>query len=258
MWAVKFQHDILNTSAQGHNHWTVHRPKCPYCDDCSNHWQHHLICPHISRREKTQEVIDKVLLRLRQLTTDPDIYKQIKYGLAKWLTQLDDNPIEERLELEYPEQNAIGWYQFLRGYWARELIQAQHNFYRFAGINDNTTNGPTWALQVLRTIWTEMHNLWKYHTSGDHPPFTDPQIRQDLMDRITQIQQQHKQAMPHDDFSFHFTEVDFRLSSSARFYNWLALHEETTPRRIRIYQAQQRLQQPDILRAIQQVTAALT
>ena len=171
---------------------------------------------------------------------------------------MDDDPIEIRLELVHPDQADIGWYQFLRGYWTQEFIQAQHDFYKFAGLNDHTTNGPTWALKILRTIWKEMHSLWKYYTDADHPPITDPQIRQELIVCIRIIQHQHKQAIPHDDFSYHFKEIDFRLSSSARFNNWLILYEDIIPQKIKLYQQNQQLQQPHILRAIQQVAAIMT
>ena len=86
-------------------------------------------------------------------------------------------------------------------------------------------------MQVLKTIWTEIHNLWKYYISGNHQPITGLQIRQDFINQILQIQQQHKLAMLHDNFSFHFNDIDICLSSLACFYNWLAFHGETTPQR---------------------------
>ena len=105
---MKYHNDILNTLAQGHNHWSVHWPKCPFCEDHHDHWHHHLICPYPLRCERTWTALDKILLEMRQLTTALDLYQQIKYGLLSWLTQLDDTPCDSRPDLEHAQQQQIG------------------------------------------------------------------------------------------------------------------------------------------------------
>ena len=84
-------------------------------------------------------------------------------------------------------------------------------------MNDNTTNGPTWALAILKTIWRHMHQLWKMYTSDEHSPLTDPKVRQSYIDKITQIQEQHKQAMLiifDSIFKMVFSSSSFTLSLS--------------------------------------------
>ena len=231
----------------------MHRPKCPHCQDRSDHWEHHLLCPHPSRRDRVQEVIDKFLLKARQLTTAPDLYQQIRYGIATWLTQLDDHPIETRPELENPSQMAIGWSQFIRGYWSTEWVKKQQAFYEFTQTHDKVTTGLTWATTLLKVLWEEIHKLWLHYTSEDHPDDTDPLYKKELQNKIRKLQQQHQQEIPHDDFSFHLSPVDFHLASTNRLQNWLHLYEDILPTKIYLYTKNLSLQQPDILGAIKQI-----
>ena len=178
----------------------------------------------------------------------------MKYGIATWLTQLDDEPIETRPELCHKSQEAIGWSQFMRGYWSSHWATHQQAFYEFTQTHDKTTTGLTWATTLLKVLWTEMHELWKTYTSEDHPDLCDPQYKIDLQHQIKLLQEQHRQEIPHDDFSFHLSSLDFHLASTSRLKNWLNLYEDILPTKIYLYQMNLSLQQPDILGAFRQIT----
>lgn len=247
VWSVKYMHNILNANAQGNNHWSVHCPKCPYCEDQSNHWEHQLICPYPIRRERTQKFIGQLLDKLRHLNTDPDLVLQIKYGLATWLTRFDLKPQEFWPELHHSAQTDIGWYLFLRGFWSADWVIAQQKFYKFTQTHSATCSGPGWAVSILTHIWQTMYDLWVESTTADHPSLQDPKYQASLVQRITNIQQYHRNTIPHDHFGYQLSVMDLHLASTVRLQNWIHLYASVIPLKCQLYLSQLTLQHSTIL-----------
>ena len=109
------------------------------------------------------------------------------------------------------------------------------HFYKITQMNDHSTNCPSWVMAILKVIWKEMHDLWYSYTADNHTPITNPKMKQHFITRVCQLQDFNGQKVPHYNFSFHFREINFCLSSCACIKNWFILHEDNISIKIQLY-----------------------
>jgi hypothetical protein len=103
-------------------------------------------------------------------------------------------------------QTAIGWHEFLQGYWAKEWSILQDAHLRQTLQWTHKCNGQTWATRIITTIWDYVQTAWQIHNDTIHAhdaKTEDADLKTRTHFRIIRLHQRRNDAMAmHRDYFF--------------------------------------------------------
>ena len=121
--------------------------------------EHLFLCKQ--RGEWKQSFLANIDKELRRLETAADIRRHIVQGLEDWL-------FTKAIELISVDQDAIGWYNIVRGYIALHWGTFQEKFYRQNHHDERYYTGSIWATALIHFIWQQGHKLWTQRRTEVH------------------------------------------------------------------------------------------
>ena len=111
---------------------------------------------------------------LVEMNTHPDIVTVIVCGAhtveGQVMFDVDGHPEAERMRLLLEEQNRVGWYFFLMGFWSCKWaeIQCTHHLQCL----NKKMRVDSWRGKAQLAVWDYAHSLWTYWNKllhGDTP-----------------------------------------------------------------------------------------
>ena len=137
----------------------------------------------------------------------------------------------------------------MKGFFHRDWIQLQDNYYKATNQRTHKMNGQVWGRQVLSSIWSGMHSLWITYTDLLHcSTSTNPLIiHKQLQAKIRILQQSYRHHCAHLDQQYLLQEDAITKNLFSRLQTWFQVQAPVLQKEITIAQNQQKHSQQTML-----------
>ena len=160
---VKFVHDILPTTSL-RNKYDGGKRTCPLCQHPREDRDHILRCPHSSRSEWRQQLVQALTKYCRDTNTYPAILRLLVSTLQRWLSGEDNPQIDTAqhppdIRAIIRQQSRIGWCQIFLGRFTQawSIIQQRYMERKFPTHHHIADR---WQVGLIQTIWEKWYQLW--------------------------------------------------------------------------------------------------
>ena len=146
--------------------WQEHT-KCPRCLQDNEDTQHVLKCQGADTAELWENEMKKLEEWMQEHNIHSEIRKLITLNLNKWCrgSHINYNPSNPYLQLAASEQEQIGWFPFILGFWSKQISKCQRDHME----SQASAKSPQLLLsKAQRKIWHIAWMMWDHRNKFLH------------------------------------------------------------------------------------------
>lgn len=227
----KFCFRQLPTGKRLHRRTPKYDERCLSCSQEVENDEHLLTCKCESRKTWRRHLLEQIRKAIEH-HTDPVLMDILHQGLALVFSSSATKGIEP---LDYSttyrslirEQNEIGWYNFLAGKMSVQWKHQQQEYWRRTKRKPNRAE-TKWTTKLLKTIWTQLHEMWLQRCSERHGPDkeTRSSAQAELTKRTIRSLYALKDQCLHEDQHIFYETADAHLQQNNNsLRHWVELNQ---------------------------------
>ncbi|KAI2500968.1 hypothetical protein MHU86_13513 [Fragilaria crotonensis] len=228
---TKLVYDLLPTNKLLHRYnSSSHTSKCPCCDLQIDETRDHLL--QCSATDAWREsFLTSLRKRCGELNTSPRLQEYLFVTIRTWLTDGEVRAVDgfpRAFQQLTESQSAIGWRHVFSGRFSVQWAIAQSCHLEQEDVDQPTTAGVQWLVEIITTIWQQWRELWKHRNNIVHgkDEAAQHQIQKRILEnRIHKVYELKHRVEPSLKHVFTSTAQYHIDKGNTHMTNWLAVHE---------------------------------